>query len=184
MRAERSSTIGTERLTNYALQIKSKEEFVAQLTSHLPARPEYFCQRRGDQSDRRNGARRTWLRCERSRRLNWKTMLREGDLALDVRPGEQFAAGHVPGSVNIALSGQFASWAGTVLGLDGTSGIDRRNGICNWKKRGSGWHASVSKSWMDIWRVALQPGSRPDMTVAYDRGRLPLKNSVARMTVR
>ncbi len=25
--------------------------------------------------------------------------------------------GHVPGSVNIALSGQFASWAGTVLGL-------------------------------------------------------------------
>ena len=32
-------------------------------------------------------------------------------------PGEEFAAGHVPGSVNIALSGQFASWAGTVLGL-------------------------------------------------------------------
>ena len=42
MRAERSSTIGTERLTNYALQIKSREEFVAQLTSNLPARPEYF----------------------------------------------------------------------------------------------------------------------------------------------
>jgi hydroxyacylglutathione hydrolase len=34
-----------------------------------------------------------------------------------VRPGEEFAAGHVPGSVNIALSGQFATWAGTVLGL-------------------------------------------------------------------
>jgi len=28
-----------------------------------------------------------------------------------------FAAAHVPGSVNIALGGQFASWAGTVLGL-------------------------------------------------------------------
>ena len=42
MRAERSSTIGTERLTNYALQIKSREEFVAQLTSSLPARPDYF----------------------------------------------------------------------------------------------------------------------------------------------
>ena len=42
MRAERSSTIGTERLTNYALQIKSREEFVPQLTSNLPARPEYF----------------------------------------------------------------------------------------------------------------------------------------------
>jgi rhodanese-related sulfurtransferase len=44
-------------------------------------------------------------------------MLAEGEIALDVRPGEEFAAGHVPGSVNIALSGQFASWAGTVIGL-------------------------------------------------------------------
>src|ERR1700719_672045 len=42
MRAERSSTIGTERLTNYALQIKSREEFIRQLTTNLPARPEYF----------------------------------------------------------------------------------------------------------------------------------------------
>ena len=44
-------------------------------------------------------------------------MLENGEVALDVRPGDEFAAGHVPGSVNIALSGQFASWAGTVLGL-------------------------------------------------------------------
>ena len=42
MRSERSSTIGTERLTNYALQITSREEFIRQLTSNLPARPEYF----------------------------------------------------------------------------------------------------------------------------------------------
>jgi len=34
-----------------------------------------------------------------------------------MRPGEQFADGHVPGSINIALSGQFASWAGALLGL-------------------------------------------------------------------
>jgi hydroxyacylglutathione hydrolase len=44
-------------------------------------------------------------------------MLETGEIALDVRPGEEFALGHVPGSVNIALSGQFATWAGTVLGL-------------------------------------------------------------------
>jgi len=46
-----------------------------------------------------------------------KTRLEGGALALDVRPAEQFAAAHVPGSINIALSGQFASWAGAVLGL-------------------------------------------------------------------
>ena len=36
---------------------------------------------------------------------------------LDVRSDERFAAGHVPGSINIPLSGQFASWAGAILGL-------------------------------------------------------------------
>jgi rhodanese-related sulfurtransferase len=44
-------------------------------------------------------------------------MLEDGDVALDIRTGEEFCAGHVPGSINIALSGQFASWAGAVLGL-------------------------------------------------------------------
>lgn len=116
MRAERSSTIGTERLTNYALQIKSREEFVAQLTSNLPARPEYFLK---DAEINRTGATplADLLPLRAITPLELKNMLSAGDIALDVRPGEEFAAGHVPGSVNIALSGQFASWAGTVLGL-------------------------------------------------------------------
>ena len=116
MRAERSSTIGTERLTNYALQIKSREEFIAQLTSHLPARPEYFAK---DAEINRTGAAALSelpaLRAISPPEL--QKMLKDGEIALDVRPGDEFAAGHVPGSVNIALSGQFASWAGTVLGL-------------------------------------------------------------------
>jgi glyoxylase-like metal-dependent hydrolase (beta-lactamase superfamily II)/rhodanese-related sulfurtransferase len=116
MRAERSSTIGTERLTNYALQIKSREEFIAQLTSNLPARPEYFLK---DAEINRTGAAALSdlapLRGIAPQELDG--MLKDGEIALDVRPGEEFAAGHVPGSVNIALSGQFASWAGTVLGL-------------------------------------------------------------------
>ena len=116
MRAERSSTIGTERLTNYALQIKSREEFVQQLTSNLPARPEYFLK---DAEINRTGA--TALADLAPLRaiapVELKSMLNAGEIALDVRPGEEFAVEHVPGSVNIALSGQFASWAGTVLGL-------------------------------------------------------------------
>ena len=42
MRAERFSTIGTERLTNYALQIEDRDEFVRMMTANLPARPDYF----------------------------------------------------------------------------------------------------------------------------------------------
>jgi hydroxyacylglutathione hydrolase len=116
MRAERSSTIGTERMTNYALQIKSREEFVAQLTSNLPARPEYFLK---DAEINRAGAAPLSelppLRAIAPAEL--KAMLSAGEIALDVRANDEFAAGHVPGSVNIALGGQFASWAGTVLGL-------------------------------------------------------------------
>ena len=116
MRAERSSTIGTERLTNYALQIKSREEFIAQLTANLPARPEYFLK---DAEINRAGASALSdlpaLRAIAPAELN--AMLDAGEVALDVRAGDEFAAGHVPGSINIALSGQFASWAGTVLGL-------------------------------------------------------------------
>jgi len=116
MRAERSSTIGTERLTNYALQIKSRDEFVSQLTSNLPARPEYFQQ---DAEINRSGAVALsdlpQLRPITPAEL--QKMMNDGAVALDVRAVEAFAAGHVPGSVSIALSGQFASWAGAVLGL-------------------------------------------------------------------
>jgi glyoxylase-like metal-dependent hydrolase (beta-lactamase superfamily II)/rhodanese-related sulfurtransferase len=118
MRAERSSTIGTERLTNYALQIKDKEEFVRQLTTNLPTRPAYFLQ---DAEINREGAPTLSDLPELPPipAAQLKSLLDEGVIALDVRPGEQFAREHVPGSINIALSGQFASWAGTVLGLTG-----------------------------------------------------------------
>lgn len=116
MRAERSSTIGTERLTNYALQIRSKPEFVTQLTSNLPTRPEYFL---ADAEINREGAAAlTDLReLPEIPAPELKHMLEEGAIALDVRPGDQFASGHLPGSISIPLSGQFASWAGTILGL-------------------------------------------------------------------
>jgi hydroxyacylglutathione hydrolase len=116
MRAERSSTIGTERLTNYALQFNSREEFIAQLTSNLPARPEYFS--KDAEINRRGAAALSELAPLRAiSPSELDIMVRDGELALDVRPGDEFAAAHVPGSVNIALSGQFASWTATVLGL-------------------------------------------------------------------
>lgn len=116
MRAERSSTIGTERLTNYALQFRSREEFVRQLTTNLPTRPEYFSQ---DAEINRGGAPALAELPELAAvsPVELKSMLEQGMLALDVRPNAEFISGHVPGSVNIALSGQFASWAATILGL-------------------------------------------------------------------
>jgi glyoxylase-like metal-dependent hydrolase (beta-lactamase superfamily II)/rhodanese-related sulfurtransferase len=116
MRAERSSTIGTERLTNYALQIKSRDAFIKELTTNLPSRPEYFLQ---DAEINRAGASALGelppVRSVSPAEL--KAELDRGAVALDVRSAEQFATGHVPRAVNIPLSGQFATWAGIVLGL-------------------------------------------------------------------
>jgi len=116
MRAEKSSTIGTERLTNYAVQIASRDEFIRQMTANLPARPEYFLE---DAEINRSGASAlTELAPLRALTpTEVQACLDEEAYVLDVRPGDEFAAGHVPGSVNIALSGQFASWAGAMLGI-------------------------------------------------------------------
>ena len=116
MREERSSTIGTERLTNYALQIPSREDFVKQLTANLPARPDYFLK---DAEINRGGAA-PLAELQPLPSLSAedvKALMERGTQVLDIRPGDRFAAGYVPGSINIALSGQFATWAGTILGL-------------------------------------------------------------------
>jgi hydroxyacylglutathione hydrolase len=47
--------------------------------------------------------------------LEFKRLAEAGHLVLDVRPAAQFGNGHVPGALNIALGGQFASWAGTLV---------------------------------------------------------------------
>ena len=116
MRSERSSTIGTERLTNPALQIADRDAFIAELTHNLPSRPDYFLQ---DAEINRGGAegldQLPPLRALSPAQV--REMLQAGAVGLDVRPNETFAVGHVPGSINIALSGQFATWAGIALGL-------------------------------------------------------------------
>ena len=38
-----------------------------------------------------------------------------GTILLDVRTAAEFGAGHVAGSINIGLGGQFASWAGSLV---------------------------------------------------------------------
>jgi rhodanese-related sulfurtransferase len=109
-----SSTIGQQRKFNYALQPMSKEEFVRMMTTDLPEAPAYFPQ---DAEINRGGAApldglpplRSLTPAEVAE------CAKHGCIVLDVRTAEEFGAGHVPGSMNIGLSGQFASWAGTLI---------------------------------------------------------------------
>jgi rhodanese-related sulfurtransferase len=43
---------------------------------------------------------------------------RQGVTVLDTRPASVYSAGHVPGALQIGLGGQFAAWAGVMIGLD------------------------------------------------------------------
>ena len=117
MSTERSSTIGKERRTNYALRANTREEFISLLTDVMPPRPEYFLR---DVELNRQGASAldqiappVAVSAAEVHRLQG-----EGAIVLDTRPVTEFAAGHVPGSIQIGLSGQYASWAARIIGLD------------------------------------------------------------------
>jgi len=115
--AERFSTIGKERATNYALKAASRDDFIHLLTDALPERPGYFAR---DAEINRTGAA-ALADLPPLPALDAFAVLRaqqEGALVVDTRPQVQFGAGHIPGSVHIALSGQYAAWAGTIIGLE------------------------------------------------------------------
>jgi glyoxylase-like metal-dependent hydrolase (beta-lactamase superfamily II)/3-mercaptopyruvate sulfurtransferase SseA len=113
---ETSSTIGEQRRTNYALQPMPKADFVKMMTVDLPEAPSYFGT---DVQKNLEGAPALGSR-PRPPALGPAQVraLGTGVLLLDVRSAAAFGTGHVPGSINVGLSGQFASWAGTLLPAD------------------------------------------------------------------
>jgi glyoxylase-like metal-dependent hydrolase (beta-lactamase superfamily II) len=115
MSSDASSTIGRERAGNYALQAATREQFVDLLTGDMPPRPAYFL----DEVDRNRSGAAPLEKLEPIRELSpdeVEEMHAAGMVVLDTRPANQFAGAHVPGSIHIALGGQFASWAARVLG--------------------------------------------------------------------
>ena len=120
MSKETSSTIGDQRRFNYALQPMSKDEFVRMMTADLPESPAYFPQ---DAEINRTGAEAlsqlpeiVALTPAQIRDLTRRTPTSSPQyMILDVRAAAEFGAGHIPGSINIGLGGQFAIWAGTLI---------------------------------------------------------------------
>jgi len=117
MSKETSSTIGEQKKFNYALKGMSKSDFVKMMITDLPEVPAYFPK---DAEINRTGAisieqlaQPLAMTAEEVNKLS-----QQGYLVLDVRPSSAFSTGHVPGAINIALSGQFASWAGTIISLN------------------------------------------------------------------
>ncbi|MBI4903942.1 MAG: MBL fold metallo-hydrolase [Acidobacteria bacterium] len=110
------SSLGDQRRLNYALQPMAKEEFIRLVTADQPDAPPYFTY------DAILNTREHATLDENLEHvlhpIDLDEVLRMGDAGvqiLDVRDAAEYAKGHLAGSINIGLSGQFATWAGTVL---------------------------------------------------------------------
>lgn len=115
--AERTSTVGQERATNSLLSAPSQEEFVARLLGSLGSFPTYF--RRLGEANRRGPPvlpeplTLASLTVEQVRQL-----VADGATVVDVRPIEEYAAAHLPGSLSIELRSGFGTWLGWLLPED------------------------------------------------------------------
>jgi hydroxyacylglutathione hydrolase len=94
----------------------SKEEFIRLVTADQPDAPPYFTY--DAILNTREHATLDKNLEQVLHPVDLAEVLRMGDAGaqiLDVRDAAEYANGHLAGSINIGLSGQFATWAGTLL---------------------------------------------------------------------
>lgn len=112
-----SSTIGTERMHNEALNIHPEEAFVRTFLKGMPEAPDHFA--RCSQINRIGAPPVSSLK--KPVPYNPKEFLelaQSGHLVVDTRDQLPFAAAHIPGAYGLSLKGNFATFSGWVLPPD------------------------------------------------------------------
>ncbi|MFM8538220.1 MAG: rhodanese-like domain-containing protein [Planctomycetaceae bacterium] len=116
---ETVSTIGEQKRFNYALQPMSREAFKAIVTADQPEAPDYFVHdailNRKERASLDAAMEKTLKPLSLDEVL---ALVKSGGQLLDVRDGIDFEGGHLRGALNIALSGKYATWAGSMLAHD------------------------------------------------------------------
>jgi glyoxylase-like metal-dependent hydrolase (beta-lactamase superfamily II)/rhodanese-related sulfurtransferase len=116
---ETVSTIGEQKKFNYALQPMSREAFKKIVTADQPEAPDYFVH---DAILNRKERASLGAAMEKTLKpLSLDEVLaleKSGAQLLDVRDGIDFEGGHLKGTLNIALNGKYATWAGSMLAHD------------------------------------------------------------------
>ena len=105
------STLGVQRRENYALQPMSKAEFVKLVASDQPEVPAYF-----PKSSAQNLKGSMPLEdLPKPKAMADEELRNFNGIILDIRTANEYGSGHIPNSLNVGLSGQFASWAGSLI---------------------------------------------------------------------
>jgi len=112
-----TTTLGYERIANWAFQIEDEEEFVRQVLADQPEPPKYFATMKTVNRDGPPPAPEATELPELDL-LEFERSMRAGAAMVDVRSTADFAAGHIPGTINLPTGSSFATWAGSLLRYD------------------------------------------------------------------
>lgn len=110
------STIGKQKLSNYALKQQTQEEFIKAVTDNLAEPPSYFSVNAKINKEGYESLQEVLLKGSQPLPIDqFKELANKGTWILDTRESAIFIQGFIPGSVSIGLDGRFAEWAGSLL---------------------------------------------------------------------
>lgn len=113
-----SSTMGYERIANWAFHSADEDDFVRQVLEGQPEPPKYFARMKTVNRDGPPPAPDVDEMLPRLDRAGLQQARRQGLSIVDVRSTADFAAGHIQKTVNIPVGTSFPTWAGALLPYD------------------------------------------------------------------
>lgn len=111
------TTVGYERLFNWAFQVETEDEFVQSVLSDQPEPPVYFAEMK--RVNKVGPAITSDLAAPAELAIeDVSASLANGEPIADLRPVDQYASKHIPGTINIPFDKGFVIWAGWLLPYD------------------------------------------------------------------
>ena len=161
----RTTTLGRERHESLLFTAVAEEAFVHSFLNGLGTYPPYFLRLR---SVNQRGTRLYGVKPPELARLSideFRGQLAAGAIVIDVRPFLDFARGHIPGALSIALRPAFASWLGWIVPAERplvfvrAPGQDGRDLVEQCLKIGYENLVGELEGGIDAWRAAGLPVS-------------------------
>ena len=115
------STVGYEKAINWALDIRTEAAFVDAVLDGQPDPPVYFAQMK--RVNKAGTAPRPTSLPPLLTLDDLVPALAGGLVVVDTRPADTYAAGHLPGTINIPAGDGFLGWAGWLLPYDRPIGL-------------------------------------------------------------
>lgn len=110
------TTLGYERLYNWAFGAMSEREFVARALEHQPVPPRYFSEMKKINRDVAGLPPHQEPAAVSGEDI--RAALKRGDTVVDTSPAARFRDGHVPGTINVPLGKSFLTWMGALVPYD------------------------------------------------------------------